>query len=635
MAQRALLIGSPVYGLQAVAADLDAMTAVMQRRGFSCRSCYGTDATRRGILAAYESLIGDTGAADAAVVYFAGHGGLAFSGEDGTVAGQSVRCCQFIVPWDIDETTPHDFRGITSLELSFLLGRLTSRTMNVTSIFDCCHAAGMARSLGGGAGVGRLTPRSLPKLWVDGVRHHLDVLRGQGLAVDHLDALGNPHAVRLVATSATQLAYEHSDESGNARGLLTWAFCTALDESGERLVSWRDLTDRVRRLVQSRAYSQRPEVEGPSGRVVFEVKEAPSAGGVPLTMAEGEVFLGCGRIHGVEVGDLYSVLAPSASGGEPRPVAECLVRWAEAARSIVEVRFIDGHTSFPQGAPPHAVPVRLVGRTWSLEVRGETPPMQRLRDAIRATPLLRVWDTSDADSPLAVVSESDGSLVIRDPIGLDVAQSRSSGPGARLAEAVEQLRQLARARTVATMQGGEGDYALLLPFAVEWGIVIDGRRVPPPGRDIPLRVGEHVYVAVRNLSGRALFIHFFDVGVAASVTLLNRSHPSGVELQPGEEYALGTTVDGRLTGLPLHWPKAFSLEGPRDETVVILAMDRPCMFDSMEQVGIRGERGLSGRDPILAALLSGRGTRDLGTVGREPDIRYAVSPITFSLTPVP
>jgi hypothetical protein len=52
MARRALLIGSPVYGLQAVGADLDTMTELLQRRGFSCFRCYGKDATRLGILAA-------------------------------------------------------------------------------------------------------------------------------------------------------------------------------------------------------------------------------------------------------------------------------------------------------------------------------------------------------------------------------------------------------------------------------------------------------------------------------------------------------------------------------------------------------------------------------------------------------
>lgn len=633
MARRALLIGSPVHGLQAVGADLVAMEDLLLRRGFGCRRCYGADATRRGILAAWESLIADTAAGDAVVVYFAGHGCLAAPDESVTVGGSAGPRYQFIVPWDIDETTAHDFRGVTSLELSSLLGRLTSRTRNVTSIFDCCHAAGMARSVGKET-KGRLIPRSLPKLWVKGVGPHLDVLRRQGLAVDHPDALGNPHAVRLVASSATQLAYERSDEHGNARGLLTWAFCAALEEAGGRPTSWRALIDRIRRLVQSHASSQWPDVEGPSGRILFEEMELP-AGGLSLTVEGGEVFLDGGRLRGAEVGDLYRVLAPTAAGGEPQPVAECTVRRVEAARSLVEIRFLDGHTSFPPGVARHAVPVRLAGRTWPVEVRGDTPLVNRLRDAIRAAPLLRVWDASDYESPLAVVREADGSLVVGDTAGRDLTRPEPAGPAPPLAETVELLRQLAQARTVATLPGGEGDYALGLPFAVEWGQAINGQRVPPPGRDTPLRVGDRLYLAVRNLSKQTLFVHFFDVGIASAVTLLNRAYPSGIELQPGAEYVLGMTADGRLMGLPLYWPKGVFQDGPREETVVVFVMDRPLMLYSLEQAGLRVERGLRGQDRFWGALLSGRATRDLGDEGGEPDVRYAVSPISFSVTPGP
>jgi hypothetical protein len=630
MTRRALLIGSPVYGLMAVASDVDAMEQRLRRRGFDCRRCFGEEATRHGILAACESLIDETAASDAVVIYLAGHGGLASSYDD-PPPGRPVLRYQFFVPWDIDETTAHDFRGVTSLELSSLLARLTSRTKNVTAILDCCHAAGMARSFGRGTGYGQLNPRSLPRVWVEGVRHHLDALREQGLSADHLDATGNPHAVRLVATSATQLAYEHTDEHGHARGLLTWALCTALDEAGGRPVSWRGMIDRIRRLVQSQAYSQRPEVEGPSGRVLFEEAELPSIG-VPLTVNGGEVFLGEGRIQGVEAGDVYCVLSPTTAGGEPRPVGECTVRRVEVARSLVDVRFADAPTGFQQGALPYALPMRRTGRTWPVEVGGHTHLRDRLCDAIRAAPLLRVHEPGDADAALAVVSEVDGGLVVRDPLGRDLALAKPSGDAAPVAETVGQLMRLARARAVATLTGGEGDYALGLPFAMEWGKVVGGQRVPPPGRDTPLQVGDRLYVAVRNLSGQPLFVHFFDVGVSASVTVLNRSHPSGVELQPGDEYVLGTAVDGRLVGLQTFWPVGVSQDGPRDESVVALVMDRPLVLDSIEQAGLRTERGLSGRDRFWATLLSGRGTRDLADPGAEPEVRYAVSLITFSLS---
>jgi hypothetical protein len=633
MAKHALLIGSPTYGLEAVESDLGAMADLLRRRGFGCRRCYREDATRAGILAAYQALISDTAQGDAVVVYFSGHGGLAAAQDD--APGRARRYHQFIVPWDIDATTAQDFRGITSLELSALLTRLTERTANVTVIFDCCHAAGMSRSIRGLTRE-RLVPRSLPRPWVQGVRHHVDLLRDQGLAVDRLDAVGNPRAVRLVATSTSQLAYEHSDEQGNAHGLLTWALCTTLAEAGGAPISWRVAIDRIRWLVQSRADSQRPEVEGPSDRITFEPVGGPRAGSLPVSVDGGQVFLGGGRLHGVEVGDSYRILpADVTPSGESRALAEGTVRRVETARSLLEVRFEKDQTGFPPGKMLHAVPARLGSRRWSVDVRGDSPALDSLREAIRSAGLIRVRDGTESEAPLAVVEEANGCFVVRNAAGRDAVLPRPVDQPAAVAETARLLQQLARARAVATLPGGEGAAALHLPYEVEWGKVVNGGRTPPPGRDDPLRVGERLYVAVRNLSQQRLFVHFIDVGISAAVSVLNRAHPSGVELVPGQEYVLGMTVDGRLAGLPLFWPQGAPQDAPRDETVVVLLLDQPCPLDAIEQAGARGVADSTRGGRFWPAPRFGRVTRDLLDDAPAPDVRYAVSPITFSLDPQP
>ena len=74
MAGSALLIGVALDGLSGVANDVAAIEAVLKDRGITAERCVGPDATRDGILAAYERLIAASGAQDAAVVYYSGHG---------------------------------------------------------------------------------------------------------------------------------------------------------------------------------------------------------------------------------------------------------------------------------------------------------------------------------------------------------------------------------------------------------------------------------------------------------------------------------------------------------------------------------------------------------------------------------
>src|SRR3954451_8056059 len=128
------------------------MTGLLERRGFEVRLCAGGDATRAGILAAYERLISDVRDGDAALVYYSGHGGFARPGK--AAAAQRVDDLeitgpppdlQFIVPVDYHESSETDFRGITAVELSVLLARLTERTHNATVVLDCCHSAHMSR----------------------------------------------------------------------------------------------------------------------------------------------------------------------------------------------------------------------------------------------------------------------------------------------------------------------------------------------------------------------------------------------------------------------------------------------------------------------------------------------------------
>ena len=161
MTKRALIIGSQTSGLSGVHNDVKSVDGLISSLGFETTVCVEQQASRQGILEGYEQLITDTEAGDAAFIFYSGHGGLAANPnyQAMTEAGRPVpRYYQFIVPFDMDESTEDDFRGVTSLELSVLLARLTEKTKNVTVMLDCCHAARMSRDLS-------LMPKALPKPW--------------------------------------------------------------------------------------------------------------------------------------------------------------------------------------------------------------------------------------------------------------------------------------------------------------------------------------------------------------------------------------------------------------------------------------------------------------------------------------
>ncbi|MEJ7596579.1 MAG: caspase family protein [Kofleriaceae bacterium] len=138
---------------------------------FDVTPCIGAEATRQGICDAYGALIEASAPADAAVVYYVGHGGLAVNSRY-TPDDDLARVFQHINPTDFGETTDDEFRGISALELSLLLATLTAKTPNATTIFECCYAAQMSRGDAVAA-----APAPTPTLTRIGVTNHLRALR--------------------------------------------------------------------------------------------------------------------------------------------------------------------------------------------------------------------------------------------------------------------------------------------------------------------------------------------------------------------------------------------------------------------------------------------------------------------------
>src|SRR4051812_24157390 len=112
MKRRALIVGAATGELAGVSNDVETMSRLLAERDFEVRRCVGAEATRTGILGAYEALISDTGTGDGTLVYYSGHGGRARPVVTAQPASSDARQpdLQFIVPTDFDQSSPTDFR---------------------------------------------------------------------------------------------------------------------------------------------------------------------------------------------------------------------------------------------------------------------------------------------------------------------------------------------------------------------------------------------------------------------------------------------------------------------------------------------------------------------------------------------
>jgi hypothetical protein len=119
------------------------MAETLEDRGFEVRVLIDEDATRAGIIAAYEKLIDETprGSTDPVVIYYTGHAGRTpLDGWEELERRGERSHLRYLVPFDMAASSETDFRGLLFEELSALERRLTARTENVTTILDCAHS---------------------------------------------------------------------------------------------------------------------------------------------------------------------------------------------------------------------------------------------------------------------------------------------------------------------------------------------------------------------------------------------------------------------------------------------------------------------------------------------------------------
>ncbi len=144
--RHALLIGINAYpglagkDLTGCVNDAQATAALLwDRFGFSpahTQVLLEAQATRTGILAAFDALQARVGQGDVVVIFYAGHGSRVYL-TDGDYA-------ESIVPYDSGRGAAPN-RDIMDYELNARVEQLNTLTPHVTLLFDCCHAGSATR----------------------------------------------------------------------------------------------------------------------------------------------------------------------------------------------------------------------------------------------------------------------------------------------------------------------------------------------------------------------------------------------------------------------------------------------------------------------------------------------------------
>jgi hypothetical protein len=553
------------------------MAEVLSLYGFSVTKCLGPGdgvygATRKGIMGAWKHLLSQTKHSDAVVIYYSGHGGI--TEADAPEAGQQKpRRLQYIIPLDFAETGKDDWRGISDAELAGLLQQTTEITPNVTTIFDCCHSARMAR---GRAWVKTIDPGAYPNVMAH-IQKMLDEM--PATTKEALDLQRNKNVLSVVAAGRSASAFEKLFAGDRERmGVLTEALAHTLRGCVGAEIPWSDILRRVRERVRRTCPEQDPNVEGPQDRVPFRLGTPKGgSGGEALSLVEsapGEFLLGGGRLHGVNRGDVLAVM-PFEEGRlvESRMLAEAKVTVAGPTAARVQMEWRKGREQVL--APGAKAFVWKSSVLLPVGFLGEEEYRCELREELQGSAFVRFADSSEEREIIATVKQSDGRLAIWHHRVYLVREWEVGGNKddrrRAVTECVSVLESLARAQHLVDMQNDAPREPLELALSHEIGYVQDGRRTPYEGPGVTLVEDTRMYISVTNTGSHTLYVSMFDI-CGDSVTLLSKGSPSGIELLAGETSCFGEVdVTGELRGSRIRWPpdipKAETM--PEDISLVI------------------------------------------------------------------
>lgn len=583
--KHALLVEVPDWdelGRSVPVASAATMGALLEELGgWTIVECKGSAATREGVLAALEHMLGTCGPNDTCLFHFFGHGSMArFAELEPELGDRPVAYLATLRPPGAPRV------GVCDFEISAALTRLDAICENVTAILDCCQSGSMVRS----AAIDE------PPTWVSALAARL---RADGGLRPGLAAESHPRIVRLAGASSLRTAFARVGPAGKC-GLLTHAFVDLVREAGLRCdrLTWDAVAHRIREAAsrEGGAEEQRVVLSGPRHRLVFSTTtvELPrSAAFVPRDHAEGVMaggphgrvrgWLRAGSLQGVQVGDRWSLAALTLDDAlAPRFIADLEIERVEL--DLAEVTVVaDAPVSLPVGA---SAMLRELGQRLAVAVDEPTG----VAEAIAASGWLqRVPAATPGVARVMVQAAAPGhpvGLELLDAAGRASWHTAAADPACALVELLEDRARAARLLAALEASGRWLEHET--PLRLRWGTIgPDERRLPGPSEARPrVHVGDRLWLELVHEGDTPphWFASVIELGADGRPRLLNGREPDGLELAPRGRVCIGVRGQRGPEGLRLVWPTGVPAAGPRSIALLVLASRRPLSLASLVRI---------------------------------------------------
>ena len=515
--------------------DATALARVLvQNFGFrrrDLRVLLDAEATRRGILNAWDELVEAAGNGDQVVLHFSGHGSQVADLEGHEPDGLD----ETLVPFDSHRERAGECADITDDELALRLARLDKKGVFVTLILDCCHA-GHAHRWRPDIRIRGLPPSQAPR------RQKVRFREGSLFTTSY------GRRVVLAACREDQRAGERAVTPGRHHGDWTWALLRALHEGGTGTVG--EVFERARRRLTQSNPDQWPELHGERDRMLFgrESVDRPHFRRVHRR-EDGRWMLDMGAVHGLREGSRWAWRRqgedlPSSPSTEVKVVA------VEAFRSEVEVvggedgPSVDLSEFWAQEVEPAygdaRLPVALAEpQQWDEEL------WEQVRRGVEGSPVLRVW-SRQGSSPLGDPwVEIWPDLSIRSVLGQPLPSSPLPG-GSRLERLFRRLEQRAWARHALGLTNRDPVSELRTEETSRLNFQLLRRsqegswqRVPTENGLGQVTHGDVLSLQVRHELDTGLYLYIFNVGLTDRLTQIHPDEGATEFLYPGIELNIG------------------------------------------------------------------------------------------------
>lgn len=577
MTKRALIITSPWGDLRGTENDGRSMQSVLARYSFQVSFCHGAQATRKGIIDAWEQLIASACSEDSVAIYYSGHRGLVESAPNQD-DGKEWRY-QFLVPVDFEDPRSGGFNGILDVELARLLRATTARTRNVTVILDCCYSGRMVRAPGYGEAA---RPKQVPSVSYQDVIHFL-TSNTESLAkgFDLMKWDEDPDAVRLVAAAPSETAWEVRGKDGQWMGSFTAALSHILSETHSRRLPWRTSILRVQDLVQAQFPFQHSRAEGPHTRIHFSLEEATSDA-IHLKVESGQPVLQAGRVAHVSEGDMYAVTClDNERFSKERQIAVCNIINVHAFQS-------EGRLYFTTSSPVQEVPSEgalaflLQSAHYQWPIAAPPSMLQLISPKVHESRFIRLMGENEQGSPLVSVYHRESFIGIQSQDGMQLTTRYLNSESPTQMEdvykaVVADADRLACAQNLLGLQIGNADEVFSHHVEASVGLVENSQpkeAFTQPGCD-NLYEDQKIYISLRNDGTTTAYVNILHINVQGKISLISKSSRFGIELPPQRSHWLRKLPLGVLEGLQVSWPADLPRTRPIDEHLLLFITSSP------------------------------------------------------------